>query len=58
MSPLREPPVRSVETVNGAVVLHLAGELDLYNAEELRAALTGALEQEPSPNSRRGARCK
>jgi anti-sigma B factor antagonist len=48
MSPLREPPVRSVENVNGAVVLHLAGELDLYNAEELRAALAGALAQEPS----------
>jgi len=48
ISPLREPPVRSVETVNGAVVLHLAGELDLYNAEELRTALAGALAQEPS----------
>jgi anti-sigma B factor antagonist len=47
ISPLREPPVRSVETVDGAVVLHLAGELDLYNAEELRAALDGALSQEP-----------
>ncbi len=48
ISPLREPPVRSVETVNGAVVLHLAGELDLYNAEELRDALAAALAQAPS----------
>jgi anti-sigma B factor antagonist len=48
ISPLREPPVRSVETVDGAVVLHLAGELDLYNAEELRDTLAGALAQAPS----------
>jgi anti-sigma B factor antagonist len=48
ISPLREPPVRSVETVNGAVVLHLAGELDLYNAEELRTAITDTLTQDPS----------
>jgi anti-sigma B factor antagonist len=34
--------------VNGAVVLHLAGELDLYNADELRAALADVLAQEPT----------
>jgi anti-sigma B factor antagonist len=39
VSPLREPPVRGVERQNGAVVVRLAGELDLYNAEEVRKAL-------------------
>jgi anti-sigma B factor antagonist len=33
--------------VDGAVILHLAGELDLYNAEELRSALQDVLAQEP-----------
>src|SRR3954449_7729660 len=47
ISPLREPPVRSVETVDGSVVMHLGGELDLYNAEELRTALQDALGREP-----------
>ena len=40
--------MRSVETLNGAVVLHLAGELDLYNADEIRSALDAALAQDPS----------
>jgi anti-sigma B factor antagonist len=48
VAPLREPPVRDVETVGGAVVVHLAGELDLYNAEELRASLARATEGRPS----------
>jgi len=39
--------VRGVENLNGSVVLHLAGELDLYNADEVRAALTDALAQSP-----------
>ena len=43
VSPLREPPVRGVESRDDAVVIHLAGELDLYNAEEVRAALTAAI---------------
>ena len=47
ISPLREPPVRSVETVNGAVVLHLAGELDLYNAHVVRDALLEASAPNP-----------
>src|SRR3954468_15601061 len=47
-SPLREPPVRGVESLDGAVVLHLAGELDLYNADEVRSALADALAQEPA----------
>lgn len=47
MEPLREAPVRAVETVNGDVVIRLAGELDLYNAEEVRAALARAIESAP-----------
>lgn len=42
--PLREPPVRGVEKREGAVVVHLGGELDLYNADEVRAALMDAVE--------------
>ena len=48
VEPLREPPVRGVERVDAAVVVHLAGELDLYNADEVRTALTQAIDGEPS----------
>jgi anti-sigma B factor antagonist len=48
VAPLREPPVRSVEAVDGAVVVRLAGELDLYNAEEIRTALVEAIATSPS----------
>jgi anti-sigma B factor antagonist len=44
VSPLREPPVRGTESRNGAVVITLAGELDLYNADEVRAAFVQALD--------------
>ncbi|HEY3183428.1 MAG TPA: STAS domain-containing protein [Gaiellaceae bacterium] len=44
---LREPPVRSIEAVNGTVVVSLGGELDLYNAEEVREALAGAADGQP-----------
>lgn len=47
MSPLREPPVRSVEQRNGAVVVHLGGELDLYNADDVRGALAQAIDSSP-----------
>jgi anti-sigma B factor antagonist len=47
-APLREPPVRSVEPVDGAIVVRLGGELDLYNAEEVRATLAGAIESSPT----------
>jgi anti-sigma B factor antagonist len=47
VEPLREAPVRAVEAVDGSVVVRLAGELDLYNAEEVRAALTQAIESTP-----------
>ena len=40
--------MRGVESIDGAVVLHLVGELDLYNADEVRAALADVLAQSPS----------
>ena len=47
VSPLREPPVRGVEQLNGSVVVRLGGELDLYNADDVRAALNQALDSDP-----------
>lgn len=47
MSPLREHPVRSVETREGAVIVRLAGELDLYNADDVRTALARAIDTAP-----------
>jgi anti-sigma B factor antagonist len=47
VAPLREPPVRAVERLDGAVVLRLGGELDLYNAEEVRTALAEAIDSAP-----------
>lgn len=45
---LRDEPVVSVDTVGDAVVVRLAGDLDLYNAEQVRAALNGALDGSPA----------
>ena len=42
--PLREPPVRGTERREAAVVVRLGGELDLYNADEVRKALTEAID--------------
>jgi anti-sigma B factor antagonist len=36
---IREDPVAGVERDDGVVVVRLAGELDLYNAHEVREAL-------------------
>jgi anti-anti-sigma factor len=44
MEPLREPPVRGVEQHDGAVVVRLAGELDLYNADDIRHVLATAID--------------
>jgi len=44
----REQPVLGVERRNGATVVRLAGELDLYNADTVRTALASAIEDEPS----------
>ncbi len=49
VSPLREPPVRATESRNGAAVITLAGELDLYNAEEVRTALAKAIDEGATP---------
>ena len=43
----RETAVTGVDRREGAVVLSLAGELDLYNAEEVRGALLDACADEP-----------
>lgn len=45
---LRERPVLSVEDAGTAVVVRLGGELDLYNADHVRAALAGVVADSPS----------
>jgi anti-sigma B factor antagonist len=47
VSPLREPPVRAIEERDGSVILRLAGELDLYNADDVRIALQQAVASDP-----------
>ena len=44
---LRKDPVLAVETVEGACIVKLAGELDLYNAQQVRDALTEACSDSP-----------
>ena len=44
---LREPPVAGVERVGDAVVVRRSGELDLYNAHEVRNALVEQAAGEP-----------
>jgi anti-sigma B factor antagonist len=44
---LRRLPVGDIERRNGAVVVHLAGEIDLYNAADVGAALAEVAESEP-----------
>lgn len=44
---LREPAVAGVERDGGATVVKLSGELDLYNAQELRQALLEECAQQP-----------
>ena len=46
-SRLNEHPVRGIDRRNGAVVIHLVGELDLYNAHLARDALLGAAGSSP-----------
>jgi anti-sigma B factor antagonist len=43
----RESAVTGIDRRDGAIVLSLAGELDLYNAEEVRGALLDACTGEP-----------
>ena len=40
-------PVAAIDRRNGATIVQLAGELDLYNADEVRAALTTAIAAGP-----------
>ena len=44
---LNEHPVRGIERLNGAVVVRLVGELDLYNAPEVRTALLEVCAEQP-----------
>jgi anti-sigma B factor antagonist len=45
---LNEPPVKGVDRgTGGAVVVHLVGELDLYNAPEMRTALLELAAEQP-----------
>ena len=44
---LNEHPVGGIERLNGAVVVRLVGELDLYNAPEVRVALLEVCAEQP-----------
>jgi anti-sigma B factor antagonist len=46
-SGVNEQPVARIEKRGAATVVHLAGELDLYNAPAVRAALLDAAATEP-----------
>ena len=46
-STLNEHPVAGVERRNGAIVIRLVGELDLYNAPEVRTALLELCSEQP-----------
>jgi anti-sigma B factor antagonist len=46
-SGIREDPVAGIERSDGAVVVALAGELDLYNAHEVREALLACCAEGP-----------
>ena len=45
---LRKDPVLGVEQQGGACVVKLGGELDLYNAQQVRQALTEACADSPA----------
>ena len=40
-------PVSGIERRNGAAIIHLVGELDLYNAPEVRTALLELCAEQP-----------
>jgi anti-sigma B factor antagonist len=44
---LRKDPVVRIEPVGTACVVRLGGELDLYNADQVRTALAGVLASSP-----------
>jgi anti-sigma B factor antagonist len=45
---LNEHPVKDIERRDGAVIVHLTGELDLYNAPEVRTTLLELCSEQPS----------
>jgi anti-anti-sigma factor len=48
MSGLRKEPVSGIRRESGAVIVALAGELDLYNANDVREALVGITAEQPA----------
>lgn len=44
---IREDPIAGIERVDGAVIVKLAGELDLYNANTVRDALLECCSEQP-----------
>jgi anti-sigma B factor antagonist len=44
---IREDPIAGIDRNDGATVVHLAGELDLYNAQTVRDALIACCEEAP-----------
>ena len=46
-SKLNDHPVGRVDRKNGAVVVYLVGELDLYNAPQIRATLLELCSEQP-----------
>ena len=46
-SRLNEHPVAGIDRRSGAIVVHLVGELDLYNAPDVRDALLQLCEEQP-----------
>jgi anti-sigma B factor antagonist len=44
---IREDPIAGIERADGAVVVRLAGELDLYNANSVRDALLECCAESP-----------
>ncbi|NUT55779.1 MAG: STAS domain-containing protein [Thermoleophilia bacterium] len=46
-SRLNEHPVGAIERLNGAAVVRLVGELDLYNAPQVRSALLELAAEQP-----------
>ena len=44
---LNEHPVAGIERRDGAAIIHLVGELDLYNAPDVRSALLELCSEQP-----------
>ena len=46
--PQRDRPVLGVESAGSATVVRLAGEIDLYNVDQVRSAIGAAVDDGPS----------